>query len=65
MLQDHQSDDPAEQVLHSDHAENSFVLFSSTERTPFGSDSATLSDQFCFISLEDLNDEVPRWSGRV
>ncbi len=64
-MQDHQSDEPPEQVSRSDHTENSFVLFSSTERTQFLADSATLADQICFLSLEDLNDEIPRWSGRV
>ena len=62
---DHQLDDPAEQVPRCDHIENSFVLFSSAERGQFDMNSATLADQICFLSLEDLNDEVPRWSGRV
>ena len=65
VLQDHQSSDAAEQVSHSDDTENSFVLFSSAERGQFDMNSATLADQICFLSLEDLNDEVPCWSGRV
>ena len=65
MLQDHQSSEPAEQVSRCGDVENSFVLFSSEERDQFDVNSATLADQICLLSLEDLNDEVPRWSGRL
>jgi len=47
VLQDHQPNDPDQQVPHGCDIENSFVLFSSTERTQFCSDSATIRDQNC------------------
>ena len=51
-MQDHQSDDPAQQVPRCSDIENSFVLFSSAEGGPFDANSATLADQICFTCFE-------------